>query len=158
MLLIGIAIGGAITYFVPEGFIERNLGAGIMPMLIMLVAGIPFYVCATASTPIVAALALKGLSPGAALVFLLVGPVTNAATITVIASLLGKRVAVVYTGVIAVVSLLLGIAVNKIYSLLSISVTGWLGGAAAAEAGILTVSASLLLLGLILKSKLPRPN
>ena len=41
-------------------------------MIIMLVAGIPMYVCATSSTPVAAALAMKGLSPGAALVFLFV--------------------------------------------------------------------------------------
>ena len=43
-------------------------------MLIMLAVGIPLYICATASTPIAAALILKGVSPGAALVFLLAGP------------------------------------------------------------------------------------
>jgi len=50
----------------------------------------PLYVCATASTPIAAALILKGLSPGAALVFLLAGPATNVATMTVIWKYLAK--------------------------------------------------------------------
>lgn len=53
-------------------------------MLAMLGAGIPMYVCATASTPIAAALILKGLNPGAALVFLLAGPATNTATMGVV--------------------------------------------------------------------------
>ena len=62
-LLFGILIAGMISALVPPDFIEQNLGSGIRPMLVMLLVGIPLYVCATASTPIVAALALKGLSP-----------------------------------------------------------------------------------------------
>ena len=156
VLLVGIGIAGAISFFIPEGFIENHLGTGIKPLLIMLVVGIPVFVCATASTPIVAALAFKGLSPGAALVFLLVGPVTNIATITVLSKFLGKRVIVVYVAVIAVVSLILGILINKIYSLLSISITGWLPGLAESEGGILAAAASLLLMGLIIKARLDK--
>jgi uncharacterized membrane protein YraQ (UPF0718 family) len=156
VLLVGIVIAGAIASFIPEGFIENNLGTGIKPMLIMLVVGIPVFVCATASTPIVAALALKGLSPGAALVFLLAGPVTNIATITVLSKFLGKRVIVVYVLVIAVVSLLCGIAINKLYAILSISITGWLPGTAESEGGILAAASSLLLIGLIVKARMDK--
>ena len=74
----GVLIAGVITALIPPQFIETNLGEGFLSMLIMLAIGLPMYVCATASTPIAAALALKGLSPGAALVFLLAGPATNA--------------------------------------------------------------------------------
>jgi len=59
-------------------------------MLVMLAVGIPLYICATASTPIAAMLILKGVSPGAALVFLLAGPATNTVTITVIGKELGN--------------------------------------------------------------------
>jgi len=155
-LLLGIIIAGAIAYCVPPGFIERNLGAGIKPMLIMLIIGIPLYVCATASTPIVAALALKGLSPGAALVFLLCGPATNTATILVIARLMGKRVAVVYVLAIAVVSLMLGILVNKLYAVSSLSITDWVAPGTPSEGGMLAAVASLFLLGCILRVKLKK--
>lgn len=151
-LLAGIVIAGCISYFVPNGFIEQNLGAGIRPMLVMLAVGIPLYVCATASTPIVAALALKGLTPGAALVFLLAGPATNIAAILVVARLMGKRVAAVYVSVIAVVALALGMAVNKVYELLSISITGWAAITHSTHGGILTDASALLLLALILKA------
>ncbi len=60
-------------------------------MGIILLVAIPLYVCATGSVPIVAALMLKGLSPGAALVFLMAGPATNAATITVLRKSIGKK-------------------------------------------------------------------
>jgi hypothetical protein len=149
LLLIGFIIAGIISYCIPEGFIERNLGAGIKPMLIMLAAGMPVYVCATASTPIVAALALKGLSPGAALVFLLAGPATNAATITVVARLMGKSVAAVYVGVIAVISLCLGVCVNYLYGLFALDITNWVTFRHDSGAGIFSVCAAVVLLGLI---------
>jgi uncharacterized protein len=125
ILIIGCIIAGAITWSIPDDFIHRYLGGGVLPMLIMLVAGIPLYVCATATTPVVAALALKGLSPGAALVFMLTGPATNATTITVIAGTMGRRVAAVYTATIAAVALVLGFAVNLLYEALSLNISDW---------------------------------
>ena len=153
-LMLGIVVAGAITAVVPDGFIERNLGGGIRPMLVMLVVGIPLYVCATASTPIVAALAMKGLSPGAALVFLLAGPATNAATIMVVAKILGKRIAAVYVTVIAVVSLLLGIAVNGLYSFASVSITGWISAGHHEGGGFFAAVFSAILLALVCRTKL----
>lgn len=111
-LALGVIIGGMISYFVPESLIQRYLGGGIQSMVIMLVVGIPMYVCATGSIPIAAALMLKGMSPGAALVFLLAGPATNAVTFTVVAKELGKGAAVIYVSCIAVMSLLMGLALD----------------------------------------------
>ncbi len=70
--------------------------------------GIPIYICASASTPIAAALILKGISPGAALVFLLAGPATNAATLTLVGRFWGRAATTVYLISIAVCSLALG--------------------------------------------------
>ncbi|MBM4310270.1 MAG: permease [Deltaproteobacteria bacterium] len=151
-LLAGIAIAGLITWLIPDGFIEQHLGSGIIPMLIMLAAGIPLYVCASASTPIVAALALKGLSPGAALVFLLAGPATNAAAITVVAALLGRPVAAVYVSVIALCALVMGMAVNMLYGWLAIDISSWASGAQHSHDSMLPVVAALALLALILRA------
>ncbi len=68
---IGLGLAGLITTLVPDNLITGYLGGGLGAMLLMLLFGIPLYICATASTPIAAALILKGVSPGAALVFLL---------------------------------------------------------------------------------------
>jgi hypothetical protein len=155
-LVLGIVIAGAIAYFVPARFIEQQLGSGLQPMLVMLLVGIPLYVCATASTPIVAALALKGLSPGAALVFLLAGPATNVATILIVARIMGKPVAAVYVLVIAVVSLALGILVNALYAASSLSVTNWVSAGNRIENGMVAAVASLVLLALILIAKLKK--
>jgi phage baseplate assembly protein gpV len=81
----------------------------------MMVLGIPVYVCATASVPIAVALIAKGLNPGAALVFLMTGPATNAASLVTIASQLGWRTAIVYLLTVAGCALAGGIILDAIF-------------------------------------------
>jgi copper chaperone CopZ len=81
-------------------------------MLIILVIAIPVYICATASVPVAAVLMLKGLSPGAALVLLMAGPATNAATITMIGKVLGKKSLIGYLGAIITGALLAGLFID----------------------------------------------
>ncbi len=81
----------------------------------MLIIGIPMYVCATSSTPIAAALILKGLNPGAALVFLLAGPATNAATMNIVRKVFNFRTLVIYLSMISVCSLIIGFFVDWVY-------------------------------------------
>jgi hypothetical protein len=95
-LLVGIIIAAFISALVPDDFFAEVLPSGILAMLVMMVLGIPVYVCATASVPIAAAMMMKGLSPGAALVFLVTGPATNAATIITIWKILGRKTALIY--------------------------------------------------------------
>jgi len=127
--LVGILIAGFISFAMPNTFIENYLGEGWRSMLIMLAVGLPLYVCATASTPIAASLILKGMSPGAALVFLLVGPATNAASFTVIAKMLGKRSAVIYIISISVCAIMLGMFLNWFYHFLGININAIAGHA-----------------------------
>ncbi|MFH2128722.1 MAG: SO_0444 family Cu/Zn efflux transporter, partial [Pseudomonadota bacterium] len=98
---LGIVLAGVIAALVPAEFLTRYLGGGMGSMLIMLAVGIPLYICASASTPIAAALILKGVSPGAALVFLLAGPATNVTSLTVLVGVLGKRGTALYLAGIA---------------------------------------------------------
>jgi len=124
---IGIVLAACITVMIPDDLITRHLGGGIHAMLLMLVIGIPMYICATASTPIAAALILKGVSPGAALVFLLAGPATNVAALAVLVKILGKRGVAVYLLSIAVVSVLCGLALDGLYFSLGISAAATIG-------------------------------
>lgn len=151
-LLIGIGIAGAISAFVPEAFLEEYLGNELLSLLVMLVAGVPLYVCATASTPIAASLALKGLSPGAALVFLLASPATNAATITVATRILGKRATAVYVAAIALVSVVVGWLVNRVYFALGLDITAWVNAAEADSVTVFSMVSSVALLLLVLRS------
>ena len=114
-LLLGTLIGGVIAYLVPTSFFERYLGGTWVPMLVMLVVGIPLYVCATGSIPIAASLILKGMSPGAGLVFLIAGPATNTVTISTVWKNMGKKSLVLYLGSIIVISLVLGYLLDLLF-------------------------------------------
>jgi len=127
--LIGVIIAGVITYAVPANIVSKYLGSGWLSMFIMLAVGLPLYVCATASTPIAAALILKGMSPGAALVFLLVGPATNAASFTVITKILGFRTAFIYLISIAICAVILGMFLNHLYAFYKIDLVASVGHA-----------------------------
>ena len=113
-ILVGLVIAAFISVLVPDGFFAEKLGTGIFAMLVMMAIGIPMYVCATASIPIAAALMLKGLTPGAALVFLMTGPATNAATFVTIWKILGRTTAITYLATIAGCALLSGILLDYI--------------------------------------------
>ena len=116
-LLIGLLIAGLISAVIPKDYFAEIIGTGFVAMLVMMVLGIPVYVCATASVPVAAALILKGgISPGAALVFLMTGPATNAAAIATIWKLMGKRTAITYLLTIAVTALGSGILLDYIYN------------------------------------------
>ncbi len=129
LFLLGLLIAGTISALVPGEVMGRYLGGGLPSMLLMLVAGIPMYICATSSTPIAAAMILKGVSPGAALVFLLAGPATNITSLTVLLGLLGKRATAIYLAAVAGVGVLSGLALDRIYLGLGISAQAALGQA-----------------------------
>ncbi|MCK4549207.1 MAG: permease [Candidatus Krumholzibacteria bacterium] len=114
-LIIGIILAGLIGALVPDDFFASVLGGGIVAMLVMMAVGIPIYVCATASVPIAAVLIAKGVSPGAALVFLMTGPATNAATIMTISKVMGRRTAVIYLATVAFSAIAGGMILDAIY-------------------------------------------
>lgn len=128
-LLIGLLISAVISALLPDDFFAAFLSNDILAMSVMLVIGIPLYVCASASTPVAAAFIMKGISPGAALVFLLVGPATNAATIGVVKKNLGTRSLLTYLLSIATVAVILGILLNALYGFLGLEDNVQLGTA-----------------------------
>jgi uncharacterized protein len=148
-LLLGILVAGVLAWWLPDDFFARYLGGEFSSLLIMLVVGIPLYICASASTPVAAAMVLKGLSPGAALVFLLAGPATNAATITVITRFWGRRTTVVYLAAIAGCSLLLGWLLNRFYAWSGIDINRWVTDFQHDDPSIWTVASAVVLLALI---------
>jgi len=143
---IGLGIAGVISYLVPENVIESYLGYGWQPMVVMLIVGVPLSICATASTPIAAALIAKGMSPGVALVFLLTGPATNVASLTVIEKFLGRRSAFTYLASICLCAIILGIILNQIYLASGIDIKATIGKAGEIIPRTLkTISAVILL-------------
>lgn len=113
-IVIGLLIAALIAVFVPDDFFVSYIKNDFLGMIIILIASIPVYVCATSSVPIAAVLLLKGLSPGAALVFLMAGPATNAATITVIGKVLGRKTLFSYLLSIITGALLSGLFIDYV--------------------------------------------
>ena len=115
-LIVGLVVAGVISALVPSDFFADKLGKGIVAMLVMMALGIPVYVCATASIPVAAALMLKGITPGAALVFLMTGPATNAAAIATLWKVLGKRTTIIYLAVVALTALGAGLCLDLLFN------------------------------------------
>lgn len=145
----GLLATGVITALLPAGFIETHAGGGLASMLVMLAIGIPLYVCASASTPMVAALIAKGMSPGAALVFVLAGPATNMATIAVVRGLMGMRAAAIYLGSIAICSLAMGLALDALLARWGLHVTTALQAHIHGGGGLWPHLGAVLFLGLL---------
>ena len=148
---VGILLAGIIAALVPADALGEYLGGGIESMLLMLVVGIPLYICATASTPIAAALILKGVSPGAALVFLLAGPATNITSLTVLLGVLGKRATVIYLAAIAVFAVASGLALDYFYALSGLSAAASIGAAAEIIPGWVKLGGTALLIAISIK-------
>jgi len=143
---IGLILAGIISALIPDEIMQHYLGGGISSMLLMLGIGIPIYICATASTPVAAAMILKGVSPGAALVFLLAGPATNVTSLTVLLRILGTRATAIYLAAIALFSILFGLAVDQIYHMLGLSPLAVIGKASEALPGWISLVGVIILL------------
>jgi uncharacterized membrane protein YraQ (UPF0718 family) len=111
-MLLGLLISGLLTAVIPENYFADKLAPGLVSMLLMMVIGIPIYTCSSGSVPVALALIHAGVSPGAALVFLVTGPATNAATVTTIGSLLGKRAVISYLAWICICALAAGLLLD----------------------------------------------
>jgi uncharacterized membrane protein YraQ (UPF0718 family) len=109
-ILFGLALAAMIQPLLrPEWFEAMPSG---LDVLVFGLLGLPVYVCASAATPLVAVLLLAGVSPGAALAFLLTGPATNLTTVGVLSNLHGRRVALTFAVSMIVIAVGLGYVVN----------------------------------------------
>lgn len=151
-LLVGLVVAGIISAVVPDDFFSSILGTGIVPMLVMMAVGLPIYVCATASVPVAAALIAKGVSPGAALVFLLTGPATNAAAVSTIWKIMGTRTAITYLVIVAVAALGSGFLLDAIFAGTGASAGPYVPYMLP---GPVKTASALLLLGILVVALLP---
>ncbi len=149
-LFIGIVFAAAIKAFVPDNFLTQ-WGSGWLAMIVMLLAGIPMYVCASASTPIATGFLLAGVSPGAVLVYLLAGPATNMATLGVINKEMGRRTLWLYLLGITVSALSAGWLVDFLVARWQIDISQQLTTSHAHMPLAIQVMSTLLLVGLALR-------
>ena len=147
-MLVGLVIAAVISAVVPGDFFAEHLGTGIFAMVVMMFLGIPVYVCATASVPVAAVLILKGLTPGAALVFLMTGPATNAASFITIWKTLGRSTALAYLFSVAGCALLAGILLDYIVADFNLEIVGRSGLMLPAEIKYISAVILLAVLGI----------
>lgn len=154
-LVVGLVLTGVITALVPEEWIQGALGRGPGALFVLLLLGIPLYMCASASTPVGAALLLKGVSPGAALVFLLAGPATNASSLVVIARFFGRKFVALYLSSVVVTALASGYFFDLFLERMGWTIVPTLAGDHLEEISWITLL-SAALLGFLLLSSLAR--
>lgn len=110
-ILLGLGVAAVLEPVMTSDAFTR-LPAGLdVPLFALL--GMPSYVCASGATPLAAMLIHKGVSPGAALAFLLTGPATNLTTFGVLSDLHGRRVALAFGASIGAISVALGWLMNS---------------------------------------------
>ena len=115
--VLGLILAGVISYLIPDNFFSGSfLADGLPGMIFMIIIGIPLYICSTSSIPIAVALIAKGISPGAAYVFLIAGPATNAASLAVLLKVLGRKQTFIYLGSIISGSIIAGFIINLFYN------------------------------------------
>ena len=95
-LLIGLVVATLITVLLPDDFFSTYARWPLLNMFIIVLVAVPMYVCATGSIPIAAALMLKGMSPGCALVLLMAGPAANMASMFVVNNAFGRKATIIY--------------------------------------------------------------
>lgn len=149
-LLIGLLMAAVLSMLIPDSFFSRYIGNPWIEMLVVLAASVPLYICATGSIPLAAVLLMKGISPGAALVFLMAGPATNVATMMVISNTMGRKAFVIYLATIVGGALLFGTVVNEFLPASWFGMSHMSHHEHAMGGSLLNILSTLLLSGLIL--------
>ncbi len=149
-LAFGIVLAGIMLTFIPPDWLAQ-WGGGLPAMLIMLVVGVPMYICAVASTPVAAGLLLAGVSPGAVLVFLLVGPATNIASFALLKQELGLKVTAVYLAGLSFFSLMMGLLLEWLLQSQQWTIEASLGEAHTMLPGTLAWVSAFILIFLAIK-------
>ncbi len=111
-LVLGLVIATFITVLLPDDFFRAFADNSVLNMLVIVAVAVPMYICATGSIPIAAALMMKGMSPGCALVLLMAGPAANMASMLVVSKSFGRKTMLVYLAVIVLGAMGFGLLVD----------------------------------------------
>lgn len=111
-LLMGLAIGALLSLLGGQEFFNAWLKAPATGYLTAVLFALPLYVCSTGSIPMATGLVASGASPGAAMLFLILGPATNTVTIASIHSMVGRRATLAYLGITSAAALLTALTID----------------------------------------------
>jgi len=151
-MVLGIVLSGILSGLIPENFFAERMGGSPLAMFVMLLIGIPLYVCSSGSVPIALAFIKAGISPGAALIFLITGPATNAATLTTLWKIIGRRQLGVFLITLSLCALAAGFIMNSMELHLGISEYACACGE---NPGWFEILCTVALIGILSKGMLP---
>lgn len=151
-MVLGIVLSGILSGLIPENFFAERMGGSPLAMFVMLLIGIPLYVCSSGSVPIALAFIKAGISPGAALIFLITGPATNAATLTTLWKIIGRKQLAVFLITLSLCALAAGFIMNSMELHLGISEYVCACGE---SPGWFEILCTVALIGILAKGMLP---
>ena len=112
-LIIGILFASLISTFIKDDyFISYN--STFAEIIFISLISIPMYICSTASVPLALSFINLGISPGAVLIFLIIGPATNTVTLTTLWKIIGKKETILFIGSIIINAVIFGILLNNL--------------------------------------------
>lgn len=113
-LVLGALVSATVMALVPADYVAQRIANPLLQMVLTLAVGIPMYVCSTAAVPFALGLLAAGLSPGAAMAFLVAGPGVSASTVLAVWKLLGGRATAVYVAVLVLCAIGFGLLVQAL--------------------------------------------
>lgn len=148
---LGMVLAALVDTFVPPAVFVTLTGH--WGKLAIMALAVPIYICASATTPLAAAMMLKGLSPGSALLLMLLGPATNLSNLLVMQKYIGKKAVIINLVAICLCAWAMAIASDHFFPLWGLdNVTMGLSPDHARHTPhVVEILCALLLSGLLLK-------
>jgi hypothetical protein len=114
-LALAFLLEALILRYVPQAAIAGVLGAGNgLAVVLAALVGIPLYLNNVSALPIVSGLLTQGMQPGAAVAFLIAGPVTTVPAMSAVWGVVRPRVFALYLGISLVGAVVLGYLTNAV--------------------------------------------
>jgi len=110
-------INALISFYVPQDFITNLLGgSGSRSVLIATLVGIPAYTSNITALPVISGLLMLGMNKGAALSFLIAGPVTTLPAMVAVWGIVKRKIFILYLSFSIFGALIFGLLYNFIHN------------------------------------------
>jgi hypothetical protein len=118
-MMLAFLINALIKFYLPEDYVLGFVGGnGPFAVLIATLVGIPFYTSNLTALPLVSGLIGLGMNQGAALAFLIAGPVTTLPAMMAVWGIVRPRVFLAYLSYGLLGSVIFGCLFNLVYQII----------------------------------------
>ena len=112
-MLIGLIFAATVLTLVPQDIIVLLTGSKtIWSLLLVILVALPVYTCSMAAIPVVFSFLAAGMSPGAAIAFLIGGPATNFGEMNAIRHQMSWKIAAYYFAALLLIAVASGAMVD----------------------------------------------